>query len=81
MNHIETQGAVSAIVLIVGKLLHDWPSFPNWAIPHVCTATGAVLGFALGGRNLMSAVAGAVAGAAATGIHQVIDQTRKLDDK
>lgn len=81
MNDITKNGAVTAACVLLGKLLHDWPSFPNWAIPHCVCLAGAVGNAAMNGVNPTAIIEGALLGAASTGLHQVLDQTRKLDSK
>lgn len=66
---------------VLGWLLKTWPRFPNWAIPHVVTVTGAATSFLTTEHSFGAIVVGAVAGAASTGFHQVITQTRDLDPK
>lgn len=81
MNDITKNGAVTAGCVLIGKLLHDWPAFPNWAIPHCVCVVGAISNVAMNGISASNVIEGALLGAASTGLHQVVNQTRQLDSK
>ena len=80
MNSTET-GLTALACGVLGWLLKTWPRFPNWAIPHVVTVTGTTISFFTTDHSFGAAVVGAVAGAASTGFHQIVNQTRTLDPK
>ena len=79
MNQMEKTGAVATACIIVGKGLHDWPMFPNWAIPHAVCLSGVAISIAAFGISFESAFNGLMAGFASTGAHQSVNQIRTLD--
>lgn len=85
MNEPTKASLLTAFCLGVGKFLHDWQKFPNWLIPHSVTVAGAAAGVAYAYHEASSlwsgGIEGALLGAAATGIHQIKDQTATLNPK
>jgi hypothetical protein len=73
-----TVPAIAGICLALGKALKSSPLKSEW-IPLICTVTGGIFGLVAffatpeiqpGGNVIIAIMAGATAGAGATGIHQ-----------
>ena len=79
MNQMQKTAAVAVTCGLIGKGLHDWPAYPNWAIPHAVCISGVVISLAAFGISFESAFNGLMAGWASTGAHQSVNQIRTLD--
>lgn len=72
MNLAEAFATTTAVCGIVGKLAKTWPKFPNAYIPTLVSALGAVIFPSLTSWTPGNVVAGFLAGASATGLHQAV---------
>lgn len=78
---IEEALIVIPVLLILGKIIKETPSFKDWVIPYVLLALGVIFAVALIGLNVDAVIQGILVSGAATLIHQGYKQAKERDDE